>query len=51
MKLYLWLAALVLCGGAVALAVSLAAPRQGDVTAAAVVAPAAVEIFPKAKNQ
>ncbi len=50
MKLYLWLAVLVLLGGAAALAVSLSAPPVAAPDSAAVVAPAAVDIFPKALN-
>jgi len=49
MKTYLWLAALILCGGAVALAMSLQrdeAPQAVEATA-----PSAVAIFPKALNQ
>jgi hypothetical protein len=49
MKIYLWLAVLVLGGGAVALAMSLQrdeAPRAVEVTA-----PSAVAIFPKALNK
>lgn len=49
MKTYLWLTALILLGGAVALAVTLSSGEPPQAVEAT--APSAVSIFPKALNQ